>query len=387
MRTSTYLAVLVMAALVLLAACSSGGQARPATVRNYGPEASAPYVGSRAAPPAGPVAMAPTGGFYWHTRLADAQAEARATGKLILVMSTKPNCGLCEKFKTRIVPQAVHRVQPVAVGYVYDITRPEVAAVDRTLRGNLRGADLMPLVAFLTPDLRFVHGFWGVRTLAQFLGDIETAARIYPVSSASLQRVQAGPVLSAVVNEYGEPEWSPPGDVWPEGEPEPIDAIPGAPTLAQAPEPVQPPAAPVRTAAPEPVVVAPAAVPAPPPPPAAVVVTEPAPYVGIQAPIIEPPVESPPEPEAPVASWGDQALQSALADIRGGRFGSARSTLDRVQQELPDTAQAREAVRGCVALYNAKRIRNATSNSERSRYLARARRDLGSSMWGTLFGS
>ena len=67
-------------------------------------------------------------------RIADAQADARAQGKMILAMSTKPNCGLCDKFKTQVVPQSLHRVQPVAVGYIYDITRPEVRAIDRTLR-------------------------------------------------------------------------------------------------------------------------------------------------------------------------------------------------------------------------------------------------------------
>ncbi len=118
MRTST--ATLVVLALVLVTACSSGAQQRPATIRNYGPEASGTYVQAptvtqpRQVPSAGPVGRgweprefpgtAPVGSFTWHSRLADAQADARAQGKLLLVMSTKPNCGLCDKFKTQVVP-------------------------------------------------------------------------------------------------------------------------------------------------------------------------------------------------------------------------------------------------------------------------------------------
>ena len=94
----------------------------------------------------------------------------------------------------------------MAVGYVYQIRNPEVPQVDQTLRANLRGASLMPLVGFLTPELRWVHGFWGPTDARKFSGDISTARQIYPVRTA---RVQAPPVpgrgeMTAVVNEFGE---------------------------------------------------------------------------------------------------------------------------------------------------------------------------------------
>lgn len=401
MRMST--ALLAVVAILLVTACTPSQQ-RPATVRNYGPEAAGPgtYVqgpspGVRPAPaqPSWPGTSA--GNFSWHYRIADAQAEARASGKLILVLSTKPRCGLCEKFKTQIVPQVAGQCQSMAVGYIYDITPPirdpAISAVDRTLRANLRGADLMPLVGFLTPELRWVHGFYGARSVAQFQGDMAAAKRIYPVASAGLNARVGGPRMATVVNEYGEPEWSAPGDVWPVEEPEPIDAITGYPEigdpsarrLADRGPPVDAPAVPDVPAA---------ALPAVDPQPIAEVspVEPPAPYVGIQTPVAEPS-----KPAATAATWspaaaggddwGEEALDRALADIRSGRFDAARTTLDEIQSRLPSSTYAREAAKGCIALYNAKRIRGAASGSERNRYLSRARRDLGSSRWGVLFGA
>ena len=86
-------------------------------------------------------------------------------------------------------------------------------------------------------------------------------------------------------------------------------------------------------------------------------------------------------------AWGRQALDLALSQIQGARFDAARSTLAEVRRRLPDSTQAREASKGDIALYNAKRILTAPTEEERERFLARARRDLGNSMWGVLFSS
>ncbi len=410
MRTSTI--VFLMAATLILSttACSGGGQ-RPATqVRNYGPEAAtsgqyaqapAPAPGyappaPQPAPGAWPQASA-TGGFQWHGRLADAQAAARAQGKLILAMSTKPNCGLCDKFKTQVVPQTSAQCDRIAVGYIYNILNPETPQVDRTLRANLQGASLMPLVGFLTPDLRWVHGFWGARSVAQFQGDIAQAQRIYPVSAGVVRTMPTGPTLAAVqpvINEYGEPEWSLAGDVWPVEDPEPIDAITGEPGAEPATATVDASQAgtALADAGPAPTVAAAPARPMtyvgirPPMPPEAAVEPQPR-RETVPTPAATPAPAAPAAPASARATWADEQLALALRQIRLGDYDAARSTLDGVRTRLPESTHAREASKGYVALYNARRIQGAASGDERMRYLSRANRDLGSSMWSVLFKS
>jgi hypothetical protein len=385
MRTA--IAIVTVLALVLpLEACSSGqSQARPRTnaVATYGP-------GSQSG-------NAPaTTSFHWYTKLADAQAAARAQGKLILAASTRPGCGLCEKFKNRVVPQVASECSRVAVGYVYDIVHPEAPAVDQTLRANLTDATLMPLVGFLTPELRWVHGFWGSTDAEKFLGDLAVAQRIYPVSATALRTnvTYEGRDLVAVVNEFGETEWSRPGDVWPEGAPEPEDAIEGAPRLDDVPaRPAEhlADATPAPAPAPAPAEVDPfapveptAAVAAQPlAAPEAIVIeeSEPTPAVARQP---NPPFSQPEREDARLADWAEEQLDLALLLIERGEYDQARETLEVVKARVPDSVLAREAARGSVAIYNHKRIRS-TSGSEQERYKKRAARDLGGSMWGSLF--
>jgi hypothetical protein len=452
--------LLAGAALLAIAACSSGGGVRNAApVRAYGPEAGTTATGTRAP------ALVP-GTYVWNSRLADAQAQARATGKLILVSSTKPGCTLCEKFKNQTVPAVAAEASAMSVGYAYDITRPEVREIDQILRANLEGASLMPLIGFLTADLQWVDGFWGARTVQQFRADIANAARKNPRRTASLgplRTVGDDRTLAAVTNEFGEPEWSLPGDVWPAGDdPTPIDAIRGSPALPDmqpadptgatpmladatpvpAPAaglaplaplevpgatPLAPPPAPSQPAPPSALPPMTAVQPSPPrvadatvlqPPPRAVPVArpaEPAPWTGPQddtspalppaGPAVAPrgavvpplPIErrwsdpagdAPAETAAPaVKDWGRQALERAYQQIEGARYDAARHTLAEVQSRYPDTSLAREASKGSIALYNAKRIRTADSESEKERYRSRARRDLATSMWSSLFSS
>jgi hypothetical protein len=381
-------------AVVALVGCNTNARRNPPQAVKPTPDAyrRPPQASTPAVPmaPRAPVAKAPSvasSPFRWYDRIADAQMAARAQGKLILVGSTKPGCGLCEKFRTQIVPAASVNLDAVAVGYFYDITRPEDPRVDRVLRANLPNATLMPLVGFLTPDLQWVHGFWGGRDVGQFLSDIAVARRIYPVTVAVLPEAAAGPVEVAVVNEYGETEWSAPGDVWPAAE----DAIGPEETLAVATAPAAPtlvPSAPafppvgssaiVATQAPAPIVVA--------PPPPAAPVEPPAPVAAPPAPSVEAPAAAPVHERAGDEAWAREALRTALAQIREGNFDEARRTLAEVSRAVPQSSLAREADKGTVAIYNARRIQGAQAE-ERSRLIERARKDLGGSMWGELFSS
>ncbi len=456
----------VVCVFALLATACSSGASTPAPTRpspsvvNYGPSTSP---GGASAPTAN---MA--GNYTWYTDLAQAQGAARSQQKLILCVSTKPGCGLCEKFKNKIVPAVAQRCGQMSVGYIYDIRRPN--PVDKTLRANLKGAALMPLVGFLTPELGWVHGFWGPRNTTEFLGDIATAQRIYPV--ASNRRVgttapdgprmaSAGSSVNAtsVINEFGEREWGMPGDVWPTNDPEPIDAITGRPmpdsptarpeNLVPAPDtmlaegPAVPPSSgqpsdalrpdgliaplpgPTAVGSPDAAISdAPTVATVPtgtgvapgpdglPPLPTTIPTTSPTRRTPVAAPARQPslpPAPSPaptgwsrptpstvaapavakprPVPSRDLESWGRDALRDALAKIRSGQFDDAKHTLRAVKSKLPDTDLAREASRGTVAIFNYKKMQNAHDSDERTKWLERAKRDLGSSMWGVLFSA
>jgi hypothetical protein len=368
--------------------------------------ATAPYRASTDGTSGSPsAAAAPSGGsINWHSRIADAQAAARAQGKLILVGSTKDGCGLCDKFAHTTAPQCWSRLSQVAVPYMYDIQQydtsvPDNVRVDRTLRANLRGAALMPLVGFLTPDLQWVHGFSGPRSVAEFMGDIESARRIYPVHAAALPSpapIESAP--TAMLNEFGETEWSAPAD-WPAPE-DALGPVAGVSAPAAPATPASRAVEPAPSAA-EPVAVAPVEpAPAPAADPAAGW-SDPATSAPAAHGIAASPVPYSPPPSAPVPSVAPVAtpvavgsamsevdaqssLHEAYALIQAGKFDEARAGLKRVSKALPNTNVGREADKGAVAIYNARRM--ATADADQRATLAdRARRDLGGSMWAGLF--
>jgi hypothetical protein len=327
--------------------------------------------------PAGPAVgvAAPARGFVWHSQLAEARAAARAQHKMILVGTTKPGCGLCEKFRHQVAPSANTQLSAVAVGYMFDLSRPSADDVplDRLLRTNLPGASLMPLVGFVTPDLQWIHGFWGPRDLNQFLGDIAVARRTYPVHAAAAPA--EGVVREiAFLNEYGETEWSLPGEVFPG----PEDALGPLERLAVAP------AAPAET----PVVADARPAPATPAPDwsanrvAAVGRPDAAGPVTLPAPAPE--REAPAPPSVRDESWAEVLLAEALVQLRAGQFDQARAILAEVNHGLPGTEAAREADRGCVAVYHARRI-HAAAPAARDRLRETARLNLARSPWESLF--
>jgi len=118
--------------------------------------------------------------YRWYRSFRAAQQAAREQGKFIFVASTRPGCGLCEKLVTRTVPQVEQEILRVAIPYRYNISRPENGRIDGVIRGMTRGARLMPLCGFVTPDARPIRGFSGPTTASQlrgYLRDAETRFR------------------------------------------------------------------------------------------------------------------------------------------------------------------------------------------------------------------
>ncbi len=117
--------------------------------------------------------------FTWYRNIRAAQKAARDQGKFLMLVSTKPNCGLCKKLKSTVIPQCKNDIARYAIAYVYDIQRPESGQVDRLVRSMNRGARLMPLAGFATPDLKPLKGFAGPTTAAQLRSLVRQADRTY----------------------------------------------------------------------------------------------------------------------------------------------------------------------------------------------------------------
>ncbi len=111
------------------------------------------------------------GTLTWFTRLEDAQAAARASGKLIFVEYGRRACCNCRTLVACVLPcpTVAPRMAKAAIGLAADCDEPDpriAALFDK----NLADAKLLPFVAFATPDLAWVTGWCG-RMDAQKIGD------------------------------------------------------------------------------------------------------------------------------------------------------------------------------------------------------------------------
>lgn len=197
-----------------------------------------------------------------------------------------------------------------------------------------------------------------------------------PVASQAVVPYGSGsaigtPALSqaGIQNEFGETEFAPRVDVWPR----PYDAS-AAREADDAAEPPTPDAPVPDEATPEQPAVADGAANESLPAPEALPETAPSP-TPTQDPILDDPLLADATPESHLAT--------AKRLMAAGQLDEARAALARVGAGASE-AQRVEARRGGVAIYNLKRIRAATG-AERSRRIERARKDLGTTYWGSLF--
>ncbi|MGE0190916.1 MAG: hypothetical protein AB7T63_02640 [Planctomycetota bacterium] len=367
-------------------------EAPPEVFAGPGTEYAAPEPAAPAPPYASPGATVTTQRvpafeqrpWRWHTSFAAAQEDARAQGKLILVVASNPGCHLCEEFRASVVPARLREVASVAVGYTYMASTAERPDVHRFVYDHLPGASLMPLVAFVDAELGWLHGFWGKRSPAQLSADVAQVRGFAPrVHTPWVEVPVAGPTPIAPT-----PSETTPAAPWP-GE---VVAPSPAPDTTVAPDPTWP--APVASRGPGSPGDAPpggsttSGMPSDPPgfdptpPPVAPGALLPTSLAGADAGPTLPAALS-----AEAGPWGREQLLAAYAQIRGKRYPAAQETLRSIAERLPDTSAAREAAKGGVAIYNAKRMDQATSASERERYRERAARDLAGTIWSPLFDS
>jgi hypothetical protein len=79
--------------------------------------------------------------------------------------------------KNQIIPSPEISMElgSVAVGYYDDVDRNPGSPSFQILRQNLPDAIMLPLCGFLTPDLRWVHGYSGGRDAGRFRAEIAMA--------------------------------------------------------------------------------------------------------------------------------------------------------------------------------------------------------------------
>jgi hypothetical protein len=118
------------------------------------------------------------GALRWYRSYAAASQAAQREGKLIFIESGRPNCGMCATLCRSVIANRNirGRISQVAVGLVSncDAMEPVVA---RLFRQNLYRPTVLPLVGFVTPRGRWVTGFYGSRSIAQFSADLDRATQ------------------------------------------------------------------------------------------------------------------------------------------------------------------------------------------------------------------
>jgi hypothetical protein len=127
------------------------------------------------APVAEPPATAHSGSFIWARSLDEARALARSQNKLIFLETGRDACGNCQKLRNQTIPELSSELAALCVGYYDDCDRDRNSEAFGVLYRNLPGAASLPLVGWVTADLRWVHGFSGGRDATRFRQDMQTA--------------------------------------------------------------------------------------------------------------------------------------------------------------------------------------------------------------------
>ncbi len=102
------------------------------------------------------------GTLEWYRSLDEAQTAARRTGKLIFIDSGRLRCGNCRTLIGDVVPspRVRERMARIAIGLSDEIDRPDPRVMQILERG-VPNAEMLPLVGFVTPELRWVTGWSG----------------------------------------------------------------------------------------------------------------------------------------------------------------------------------------------------------------------------------
>ena len=188
------------------------------------------------------------GTLVWYRSLDEARAAARASGKLIFIESGRYKCGSCRTLVSSILPSEPcrSRMSACAIGFADDCDASDPSC-QALFAQNLPNATMLPLVGFVTADLRWVTGWYGSTTPDAVLAQVAAAERSRP---RPVERLVARPPAPAPCD--------PPRPVAPPPAPRPTPNVTPRPTVPApmplAPKPVAPtpPPAPAERATPAP---------------------------------------------------------------------------------------------------------------------------------------
>lgn len=127
------------------------------------------------------------GTLSWSKTLAEAQAAAKSSGKLIFVEYGRKACGNCKAVCETVLPDPSirDRLSKLVVGLAAECDPPaREEAVGKMLSENLKGAGTLPFVGFFTEDLKWVGGFAGYKDVAGF-DEVLKAVEKSPLLDAS----------------------------------------------------------------------------------------------------------------------------------------------------------------------------------------------------------
>lgn len=114
------------------------------------------------------------GAVRWHTRFADALAEAKREGKFVFVEYGRSACGNCRALVEGIIPQAsvAALLNEHFVCLASDCDRPE-SEIRAIGARHMAYARALPFCLYLNRDGEFVHGTQGGVSLYTFREDLE----------------------------------------------------------------------------------------------------------------------------------------------------------------------------------------------------------------------
>lgn len=112
-------------------------------------------------------------GLKWHTKLADALAEAKASGKHVLIEYGRAACGNCRALVQNVMPHPAIRAELeknfVLLATDCDAPEPEVRALGAKHMSHARS---LPFVLYLRNDGSWVMGTQGARSPHDFAHDL-----------------------------------------------------------------------------------------------------------------------------------------------------------------------------------------------------------------------
>ena len=120
------------------------------------------------------------GTLTWYTSLDEAQANARASGRLIFIEQGRRRCPNCQSFVERVLTESNvrSRIQDIAIGLADDCDQSD-PRVDRLLASGIPNPTMLPLCGFVTPELKWVTGWSGYMDTGSFGGHLTLAKERY----------------------------------------------------------------------------------------------------------------------------------------------------------------------------------------------------------------